>query len=332
MYGAEGQILLARSRAGRTIVPAPLPEAVRAGLDSPHPAIRLGAVAALGEWLTDPDPGRALTARRTLQHVVDTDIPRVATSARNLLGAGAPPPAPTPPRPTMPRYPGPAGGTGHTTGAGPAVHGQPPPRTATPPPRTATPPRAQPPRDRPRGWPAYRVLAAIAIVGSLCLALSVGLTVAGEYALVVSILRSSGLALAMVLLPVAVLLTRTGGRFRQWALGAWIAASPERYLMAAAAPNRTAVFWFVAVLGAAAGLVAGIGCAAGAWLRGWRRYLPLALAVTSAVALVVGAISVPSSVGFYLVAAGEVLTAVAALVLAVSLVTLPVTRRPAQGT
>ena len=96
LYGAEGQILLARNPAGPTIIPAPLPESLRAGLDSPHPGIRIGAVTELGEWLTGDDPARAATARRHLQEVADTDIPRVAHTARTLLDTGttAEPPAP----------------------------------------------------------------------------------------------------------------------------------------------------------------------------------------------------------------------------------------------
>ena len=78
LYGAEGRILLARSPAGPAIIPAPLPESLRAGLDSPHPGIRIGAVTELGEWLTSGDPARAATARQHLQEVADTDIPRVA--------------------------------------------------------------------------------------------------------------------------------------------------------------------------------------------------------------------------------------------------------------
>src|SRR6185437_14811052 len=66
-------------------IPVPLPESLRAGLDSPHPGIRIGAVTDLGEWLTGNDPGRAATARQRLQEVADTDIPRVADSARTLL-------------------------------------------------------------------------------------------------------------------------------------------------------------------------------------------------------------------------------------------------------
>ena len=96
LYGAEGKILLARSPAGPTIIPAPLPDSLRAGLDSPHPGIRIGAVTELGEWLTGGDLARAATARRHLQEVADTDISRVAGTARTLLDTGtrAEPPAP----------------------------------------------------------------------------------------------------------------------------------------------------------------------------------------------------------------------------------------------
>jgi hypothetical protein len=88
LYGAEGAILLARSPAGVTITPAALPMTLRGGLDSPHPEIRLGAVGALGEWLADDDPSRALAARQTLQQIVETDVPRVAAAANALLGSG----------------------------------------------------------------------------------------------------------------------------------------------------------------------------------------------------------------------------------------------------
>ena len=70
---------------GITITPADVPEVLRSGLDSSHPAIRLGAVAALGEWLADDDPARVLAARLALRQVADTDIPRVATAAQTLL-------------------------------------------------------------------------------------------------------------------------------------------------------------------------------------------------------------------------------------------------------
>ena len=114
LYGAEGRILLARSPAGPGIIPAPLPESLQAGLDSPHPGIRIGAVTELGEWLTSGDPARAATARRHLQEVADADIPRVAQTARTLLSTGvaagqstpavaqAAAPAPPPPTPDPP--------------------------------------------------------------------------------------------------------------------------------------------------------------------------------------------------------------------------------------
>ncbi len=85
LYGGEGAIVLARSPAGIAVAPAPLPDAVRDALDSPHPWSRLGAVAALGEWLGDDDAGRVLAARQTLQHVADADVPRVAAAAADLL-------------------------------------------------------------------------------------------------------------------------------------------------------------------------------------------------------------------------------------------------------
>ncbi len=104
LYGAEGQILLARSPSGPVITPAPLPESLRAGLDSPYPGIRIGAVTELGEWLDGGDPARAATARRHLQEVVDRDISRVADTARALLDTNttAEPPAPAAPRGTAP--------------------------------------------------------------------------------------------------------------------------------------------------------------------------------------------------------------------------------------
>ena len=98
LYGAEGRILLARNPAGPTVIPAPLPESLRAGLESPHPGIRIGAVNELGEWLASGDPTRAASALRHLQEVADTDIPRVAATARILLGTRtiAEPSAPAP--------------------------------------------------------------------------------------------------------------------------------------------------------------------------------------------------------------------------------------------
>jgi uncharacterized caspase-like protein len=84
LYGGEGAIVLARSPAGIVITPAPLPEALAASLDSPYPAVRIGAVNALGEWLSG-DPARALTAEQKLQQIAETDVPTVAAAARACL-------------------------------------------------------------------------------------------------------------------------------------------------------------------------------------------------------------------------------------------------------
>jgi uncharacterized RDD family membrane protein YckC len=88
LYGAEGNILLARNPAGAAIGSAPLPESLQAGLDSPHPDIRIGAVTELGGWLASGDPVRTAAARRQLREVAGTDIPRVAHIARALLDTG----------------------------------------------------------------------------------------------------------------------------------------------------------------------------------------------------------------------------------------------------
>jgi hypothetical protein len=89
LYGAEGSLVLARNPAGISIKPAPIPRALRDSLDSPYPGVRIGAVSALAEWLTGGDPGRALTAHRTLQDIADNDSPAVAAAARGHLTASA---------------------------------------------------------------------------------------------------------------------------------------------------------------------------------------------------------------------------------------------------
>jgi uncharacterized caspase-like protein len=85
LYGAEGQIFLARNVAGRKITPGGVPEDIRAALESPHPAIRLGAVSILGEWFRTNDSARAAIARDVLQRVADQEIPQVAAAAREII-------------------------------------------------------------------------------------------------------------------------------------------------------------------------------------------------------------------------------------------------------
>jgi hypothetical protein len=89
-FAAEGTIWLARSPAGVAVIPAALPEALRFALDSPFPAVRVGAVNALGEWLTDADPARSLAACQTLQRVAATDSPVVAAAAHALIPVSPP--------------------------------------------------------------------------------------------------------------------------------------------------------------------------------------------------------------------------------------------------
>jgi len=71
--------------AERAVNLAELPEDVARGLQSPLPAIRLGAVAELAKWLTDPDSARMLAARQALQKTADNDIPVVAEVAHSWL-------------------------------------------------------------------------------------------------------------------------------------------------------------------------------------------------------------------------------------------------------
>lgn len=90
-YGAEGRIWLAFNPAVRAaaVVPAPVPESIRAGLANPHPEIQLGAVSVLGQWLGGADAARALMARGQLELMTGSEIPSVAGAARSLLVGGA---------------------------------------------------------------------------------------------------------------------------------------------------------------------------------------------------------------------------------------------------
>jgi len=90
LYGGEGAIMLARSPAGIAVTPAPLPETLAAGLDSPHPYIRIGAVNVLGELLSGADAGLAFTAEQKLRQIADTEVPAVAAAARGFLSSTEP--------------------------------------------------------------------------------------------------------------------------------------------------------------------------------------------------------------------------------------------------
>jgi len=85
--GGEGNMLLTRNPAGLIIIPAGLTEDIRAALDSPNPDIRVGAVRALGNWLSGPDPARALRADQELRRIVASEVTVVAHAAHAFLDA-----------------------------------------------------------------------------------------------------------------------------------------------------------------------------------------------------------------------------------------------------
>jgi Caspase domain len=90
VYGGEGEVMLARSAAGITVEPAPLPEELAAALQSRYPGIRAVAVEHVAQWLASPDPAQALAARVALQEVVDQDLPTIAQIALTLLQSHSP--------------------------------------------------------------------------------------------------------------------------------------------------------------------------------------------------------------------------------------------------
>ena len=89
-YGAEGSLLVARSIRGAVIEPAPLPEDLRATLESPRLAVREAGVMELAPLLGAASPALALAARLALEQVADEDRPQVAELARRALDASPP--------------------------------------------------------------------------------------------------------------------------------------------------------------------------------------------------------------------------------------------------
>jgi WD40 repeat protein len=153
LYGAEGAIIIARNPAGMVVTAAPLPEALRASLDSPYPGVRIGAVNTLAEWLADDDPGRVLAAQQVLRDVADTDAPAVAAIARRQLAARAEeapaahlPPAPPAPEPEAEQEPEPAPQPEPEAGPGSAGVLKPDPE-APPSPEVPSPAGPEPPAE-----------------------------------------------------------------------------------------------------------------------------------------------------------------------------------------
>jgi WD40 repeat protein len=91
LSSGEGKgIVFARSAAGRAIYPARLPENWIVALDDGAPELRIGAVNAIADWLSDPDPARVIAAKRKLRHIAANDIRRVADVATRHLELAQP--------------------------------------------------------------------------------------------------------------------------------------------------------------------------------------------------------------------------------------------------
>ncbi|RST13151.1 caspase family protein [Streptomyces sp. WAC05374] len=82
----RGDLYLARTER-RSIVPAELPERLRAALASEEMYTRLGAVTELSDWMRHTDLSMAAGARQALEHVARNDIHTVAERAGAALAA-----------------------------------------------------------------------------------------------------------------------------------------------------------------------------------------------------------------------------------------------------
>jgi outer membrane protein assembly factor BamB len=130
LYGAEGDLLVARSIRGASQEPPPLPGDLQITLESPRAGVRASAVAELARLLDTAGPGMARTAQQILRQVAEQDVPAVAAVARAALRAA----------------PGEATQAVAAAAAGPPITGTaepvPPAAAAPPDPPAAPPPRA----------------------------------------------------------------------------------------------------------------------------------------------------------------------------------------------
>jgi outer membrane protein assembly factor BamB len=134
-YGAEGDLLVARSVRGPAEEPPPLPGDLQITLESPRAGVRASAVAELAGLLDTAGPGMARTARQVLNQVAEQDVPAVAEVARMALRAapgeaaravaGRPAAAPAPPSAPPPGEPQEPAGIAPKAGPEPAGAGGP---------------------------------------------------------------------------------------------------------------------------------------------------------------------------------------------------------------
>ncbi|HEV8218741.1 MAG TPA: PQQ-binding-like beta-propeller repeat protein [Streptosporangiaceae bacterium] len=87
LYGAEGDLLIARSIRGAAQEPPPLPGDLQITLESPRAGVRTSAVAELARLLDTAAPGMVRTAQQILRQVAEQDVPAVAAVARAALRA-----------------------------------------------------------------------------------------------------------------------------------------------------------------------------------------------------------------------------------------------------
>jgi hypothetical protein len=92
-FGAQGELLIARSRR-RRITPTPLPPELLEAMDSPLTATRFGVVDDLRERLQGADLGQAYAAYQALQRMVEDDSRKVCEAAARWVAAAAPQVAP----------------------------------------------------------------------------------------------------------------------------------------------------------------------------------------------------------------------------------------------
>ncbi|HEY3260548.1 MAG TPA: caspase family protein [Pseudonocardiaceae bacterium] len=88
-FGAQGELLIARSRV-RRITPTPLPPELVEAMDSPLTATRFGVVDDLRERLHGADLGQAYAAYQALQRLADDDSRKVSEAARRWIASAAP--------------------------------------------------------------------------------------------------------------------------------------------------------------------------------------------------------------------------------------------------
>ena len=88
-FGAQGELLIARSRV-RRITPTPLAPELLEAMESPLSAARFGVVDYLREQLHGTDLGQAYAAWQALQRMIDDDSRKVSEAARRSMAEAVP--------------------------------------------------------------------------------------------------------------------------------------------------------------------------------------------------------------------------------------------------